>query len=273
MRLRGFTLLELVAVAAVLFILVSTLLPTLARTRVGSENVRCLATHHALTTAWRQQAMDKSDLLITGVEGADGRALWFSGTTDFNGGNPSNWNPVQDLVKSPLWPYVGNATNFAHCPADKSMVRVGGNAVPRLRSMSMSSVFASGEWLDLSFNSAQTRWRTYRRLSAIAQPAHTFVFTDEHPDSLNDGQFANACTGNQPTDSPSASWLIDYPSNLHRGGAALSFADGHAEIHQWVGLKVKLAPLTYTGLLPLNYPAGDSWKDMHWLAANTTVVR
>ncbi len=50
-----------------------------------------------------------------------------------------------------------------------------------------------------------------------------------------------------------------------------SFADGHAEIHRWTGLKVGRAPITSTGNIILNVPAGDSWVDMHWLAENTTV--
>ena len=103
------------------------------------------------------------------------------------------------------------------------------------------------------------------------RPAHTFVFIDEHPDGLNDAGFASACTGNQPADPPAASAIIDFPANFHNGGCGISFADGHCEIHKWLGSKIGKAFITFTGNISLNIPAGDSSMDMHWLADNTTV--
>jgi prepilin-type processing-associated H-X9-DG protein len=134
----------------------------------------------------------------------------------------------------------------------------------------MSQVFCRGEWLDRTYNTSQNAWRIYRSFANIVQPAKTFVFIDEHPDSINDGAFASACAGNQPTDPLSASAIIDFPANYHGGGCGISFADGHCEIHKWVGSKIAKAPITYTGNFILNIQAGDSWLDMHWLAENTT---
>jgi len=31
------------------------------------------------------------------------------------------------------------------------------------------------------------------------------------------------------------STIIDFPASFHNGAAGFSFADGHAEIHRWIG--------------------------------------
>ncbi|MGV3773725.1 MAG: hypothetical protein ACO1QB_12545, partial [Verrucomicrobiales bacterium] len=53
---------------------------------------------------------------------------------------------------------------------------------------------------------------------------------DEHPDSLNFGDFAVAMNDGAP---PASIHIIDYPASSHNGAGGLSFADGHAEIHKW----------------------------------------
>ena len=66
--------------------------------------------------------------------------------------------------------------------------------------------------------------------------------------------------------------LIDFPASWHNGGGSFSFADGRAEMHKWVGRTIK-PPTLYLGTVPLNFSAGDSYVDVKWLAANTTVRR
>ena len=33
---------------------------------------------------------------------------------------------------------------------------------------------------------------------------------------------------------PTRTFIIDYPASNHNGSGALSFADGHAEMHKWL---------------------------------------
>jgi len=58
-------------------------------------------------------------------------------------------------------------------------------------------------------------------------------FLDEHPLSINDGQFAVE----MQTTGPFAQ-IIDWPASYHNRAAGFSFADGHAEIHRWLGTKI-----------------------------------
>jgi type II secretory pathway pseudopilin PulG len=270
---RGFTLIELLAIVSVLALLASTLLPTRASTQNAGQSARCLNNHRQLAVAWTQYNLDHNDVLLAAQANVASRSVWVAGALDFNGGNRSNWDTNQDLAKSPLWKYLGQSPLQFRCPADRSTVKVAGIEYPRVRSISMSGTCGTGEWLDKSYNPNQSRWRIYDKVASIVQPAHTFVFADEHPDSINDAALVSACTGNEAADAPANSSIIDYPSNSHFGAGAFSFADTHVEMHAWVGTRVKYAPVTFTGTLPLNVTAGDSWVDMHWLAANTTVKR
>jgi prepilin-type processing-associated H-X9-DG protein len=69
-------------------------------------------------------------------------------------------------------------------------------------------------------------------------PANLSVFVDEHPDSISDNTFAVEISyytlGN-------ARW-IDCPTSLHNGAATFSFADGHAELHHWMGPILQKSP-------------------------------
>jgi hypothetical protein len=140
-------------------------------------------------------------------------------------------------------------------------VVIGGIRKPRVRSVSMSHTFGQGEWLDY------TVWRTYSKGADIMIPARTFLFIDEHPDSINDGSFANNCTG---ASQPSSTLIIDFPASYHEnGGCGISFADGRAEIHRWLSPIMK--PPVSGGSIVLNIPAPGAWVDVAWLAQNTTV--
>src|SRR4029077_18688227 len=79
------------------------------------------------------------------------------------------------------------------CPADRSIVKVAGASIPRLRSLSMGQQWAGpGDWLDpAGSNSSTKKYRCYFTKAQIDNPAKRFVFLDEHPDGINAGGFAN----------------------------------------------------------------------------------
>jgi prepilin-type N-terminal cleavage/methylation domain-containing protein len=265
----GFTLTELVVVSLVIGLCALFVYPALARTRPNGQAFQCLNNLRQLTSAWRSYANDFNDSLVAAESQMPGRANWMAGYLDFSS-NQGNWDARAYIMISPLWPYAGSDASIFRCPADPSTVTVNGVRRPRVRTYSMSQVFGLGMWLDKTANPSQTVWRTYAKGSDIVTPARTFVFMEEHPDSINDGAFANACTGAQPIDPPAQAQIIDFPASHHNGAGDLSFADGSAQMHQWQGGKIKPP---YGLVLPLNVPAGDSWMDIQWLAQNTTVRR
>ena len=125
----------------------------------------------------------------------------------------------------------------------------------------MSQTFGNGSWLN------NARWRTYDKLSIIPTPAKTWVFVDEHPDSINDAAFAVQCDG---ADKAATAMIIDFPASYHNGACGFAFSDGHAEIHKWRGSNIQ-KPAKYNGILALAVPAGNSWMDSAWMAENSSV--
>ena len=113
-------------------------------------------------------------------------------------------------------------------------------------------------------------YRIYAKGAAIVRPSMTFLFVDEHPDSVNDAAIAVQCKGAMPGDPAGGETIIDFPASYHNGACGFSFADGHSEIHKWLGSVIK-PPVTYTGALPLGVPAGNSSGDIRWMAERTTV--
>jgi prepilin-type N-terminal cleavage/methylation domain-containing protein/prepilin-type processing-associated H-X9-DG protein len=265
----GFTLVELLVVAGIIAFGALMLSPALARTGSVAKAIQCRNNLRQLTAAWSAYAADNGDRLVAASTAISGRPAWVSGLMDYSSGNPSNWDVTRDIAKSPLWPYVGRDSALFRCPADPSCVLLNGVSTPRVRSISMSQVFGQGEWLDGSYNPGQRTWRTYAKAGDVMVPAKTFLFIDEHPGSINDGFFGVACTG---ATQPATARIIDFPASYHDNGACgMSFADGHAGAHKWLGSTIKPP---FTGdYLALNVPAGDSWADIAWLAQNTTVRR
>lgn len=266
----GFTLIELLVVIAIIAILAAMLLPALGKAKSRAQAIQCLNNNKQFVIGWRMHAEDNNDVLLTCQNGISGRSNWITGNLDFNGGNRSNWDIEQDIARSPMWNYVGKAAKLYKCPSDRSQVTVGGQRLDRVRSMSMSQAFARGEWFDGPGSESSSTYRKYAKMTSIINPVKTFVFAEEHPDSINDAAFAVQIRGNEGHDAPTAARIIDFPASFHNGACAFSFADGHAEIHKWKGQKIQ-APVKYNNNLQLNTEAGDSWMDAKWLADNTTV--
>jgi prepilin-type N-terminal cleavage/methylation domain-containing protein/prepilin-type processing-associated H-X9-DG protein len=282
----GFTLIELLVVIAIIAILASMLLPALAKAKVRAQGIKCMSNMKQLQLAFHLYADDFRGSYMPNTYGGDG---WVKGSVDFNAGNPSNYDPqtLMDPKSAVLAPYT-STPGIYKCPADWTTAKSPKEGtVPRIRSVSASQAVGTwtdglatmGYWLDskqvgIFANNRGGKWRVFGRDSDVVNPVQTFVFTDEHPASVNDGGFGNRIPDTFAA--TSAQGWVDYPAAFHGGSGAFSFLDGHAETHRWVekpragkaGLDAKVTDLSKIddGRVPNN-------RDIWWLAQRTSSMK
>jgi prepilin-type N-terminal cleavage/methylation domain-containing protein/prepilin-type processing-associated H-X9-DG protein len=271
---RGFTLIELLVVIAIIAILAAMLLPALGKAKLRAHGVYCMNNGKQLSVAWKLYADDDNDRLLAAQNNVPGfgRTNWLKGNVDFLATiTSSHYDVNTDIKTSPMWPYTGRNASIFKCPADMSMIQVGTQRLPRVRSISMSQAFGTGEWLDgAGSGGSPGPFQVFTKGAHIVSPSKTFLFVDEHPDSINDAAFAVQCKGAQPNEAVGSERIIDFPAGYHAGAAGFAFADGHSEIHKWRGGRIK-PRTTYDGNLQLNVSANpDSGVDVRWMAENTT---
>ena len=213
-------------VIAIIAILASLLLPALSAAKNKAQAIACLNNTKQLILAWSLYPADYNEVLVNNHGDEEIRITrdsWINNLLDW-GPSPENTNLVF-LTESKLAPYVAKSTGVYRCPADKLPAANG----QRTRSMSMNGMVGDPGQLADKFNPDYVQ---FRRSSDFSRPADTFVFLDEHPDSINDGFFHN--------DLDSFTWS-DLPASSHRGAASCSFADGHSEIHRWLASETRRA--------------------------------
>ena len=256
-------------VIAIIAILAAMLLPSLGNAKIKAQGIQCMSNLKQLQLVFLMYPDDNNDKMTSSgyVKPVEVTA-WVDGWEDFNGGNLDNTDPgtLTDPKRAKFAPYL-KSVGVYKCPADRSVVNVGGKQVYRLRSLSMGQQWAGpGDWLDpagFGANVSSKKFRVYFKKAQIDTPAMRFVFLDEHPDSMNAGGFANMMV-----EASASARIIDFPATSHNGAGGLSFADGHSEIHKWRDGRTR-PPVKYNSDLPLNVASPNN-QDMIWLSDRTS---
>lgn len=270
-RHRGFTLLELLVVVAVIGILAGLLLPALARSRQRAQGIACVGQVRQLALALQLYATDHAETLPHNFGSAEtlqtiaaGRyANWVNNVLNWEL-DPENTNTFL-LRAGGLGPYLQGAAGVFRCPADTVVSqlqrRAGWHA--RTRSYSLNAMLGHpGEFLNGGQgNTNNPGYVQFFKAAQVPEPARIFTFLEEHPDSLNDGYFLNRIYYPE--------W-VDLPASYHAGTANLAFMDGHVETRRWLEASTLRPARPDAAELPYDL-APNERRDFHWLAWHMSV--
>jgi prepilin-type N-terminal cleavage/methylation domain-containing protein/prepilin-type processing-associated H-X9-DG protein len=223
MKTKGFTLVELLVVIAVIAILMAILMPALKLAKDQAYSVRCVSNLRNLSIAWFTYANENDSVLVDGHiprNNNQPNAYWVEAPQDPAGNYTGDSNPtledrLRGIERGELFPYSKNVDVF-RCSNDQRLRDPDQFA---FRSYSIAGGMNGEDKYGFS-------GRAIEVYDEIKNPSMKIVFVEESDDrGWNMGSWVVRPTGDRWID-PLAPW--------HNKRSTLGFADGHSEKHRWL---------------------------------------
>jgi prepilin-type processing-associated H-X9-DG protein len=260
------------------------LLPALAATKPASASFQCQNDKRQLGLACLLYANDNHDRLPSNSDRANVPPPYQNWTCpmgvilDWTASSANtntlyliiNTNLLGRQVTAQIGSYVAYATSIFRCPADNylSTVQQSLGWQNRIRSCAMNGAMGDGYKWFAPNNPGD--WPAFYNVKKVTDmhnpgPANCWLIMDEHPNSDDDVTFyvnPAYATGN------GTGTFTELPGSMHNGAAGLVYADGHAEVHQWLNPQT-IKPVNPSITFYMQNVSVTSDQDLTWLAQHT----
>lgn len=263
---RGFTLIELMVVIAIIGLLLVVPISSLQIAKQHATTTICLSNLNGLSRGWSLYAGDNGgNICGANTSSADAPYYdWVEVPQDQAGNSKQSGSTVAEEIiginRGALYSYIGDP-RFYHCPDDRRSVKapvggLGGGGYGGYRSYSMPGGMRGvgqpwkpddpGGWQIIALTN----------VNDLKSPEEKYVFVEEA-----DGRGYNWGSWVLKPKDPGG-W-VDPLTIRHNEAGTLAFADGHAEKHTWRDQSTKDMSANQSFYQPV-YPT-DSGDDLRYM--------